>query len=181
MRRLFVTFILIVVLAILSAAPVAAGRRWCARDPLVGLNGAPVQILIAVPEEYLPAINGPVVVKIQSPAATSRAVLFTDEGFNGYGEIVKFSDLTDATVAADGSFDVTVSARVPVDLNVLQALGRRNKRIPFQIQVTANGELQTTESGTPTMLSGDTWVAEGTNAGTKVTFSLQPVPVEPAS
>jgi hypothetical protein len=39
--------------------PVSAGRAWCRMDPDVLLEGTFVRVDVAVPEEYVPLVNGP--------------------------------------------------------------------------------------------------------------------------
>lgn len=179
MRRLVVALVIIVVVGSIGAGPVAAGRKWCARDPLVSLNGAPVQIVVAVPEEFVPAVNGPVAVTVQTPSDVERVVLYTDDGFNGHGEIVEFTSLMGATIADDGSFPIRISAEIPVDVDLLRSLGNTSKRVPFQINVAANGELQQIEGEAPMVINGESWSVEGSSPGTKVMLTVKPVAADP--
>jgi hypothetical protein len=175
-RQYLIAFSAVALIVGLSAAPAVAGRTWCARDPIVSLNGVPVQIWIAVPQDYVAAVNGPVVVDVQTPARVSRSVVFTDDGFNRHGERVTFSNLSDASVAKSGSFEVRISAYVPVDSDTLRALGIRNRRIPVQIHVVANGELVYVDDGSPIVQGGQSWTVAGTNADMQAIVTVDPAP-----
>lgn len=173
-RRLCLASLTVALCLIASAIPAAAGRTWCARDPLVSLNGVPVQILVAVPSEYVPAVNGPIVVTVQTPARVQREVLFTDAGFNRHGERVSFATLPSARIAPDGSFEVRISAQVPVDAATLLAINPRSSTIPVQLQVVANGALQFANDGTPLVLGGEIWTVSGTRADLYATITVHP-------
>lgn len=179
-RRILVALTMMALAVAVSSTPALAGRKWCAKDPIVSLNGVPVQIWIAVPEQYVPAINGPVTIVVKTPAEVDRDVVFTDAGFNGHGELVEFGRLPGAQVAKDGSFMARISATVPVDTTMLSALGSRHTHIPYQITVVANGVLQFLDGGTPQITDGETWVKQGTTRGTTVTVTVRPTPTERA-
>jgi hypothetical protein len=133
-----------------------AGKIWCAKDPIVRLNGQDVQIWVAIPEEYVPYVNGAVRVNILTPNDVTREVIFLDEGFNGYGEEVRFGDLA-AGVAEDGSFPAQVRVKVPLDKH---ALGRQVKRKDVPLQLTIN------------LPDGTSQVVEMTNDGTWIEFTV---------
>jgi hypothetical protein len=123
------------------AAPASAGRTWCARDPIVRIQGTELQILVAVPEELAPYVNGPVQVDIQTPDWATPELLFVDAGFNGHGEVVTFS-----SYPGTPSFDPT-KTQVNVDVSVPIAYDQlpRNTLVPVQvILVPANGKAKTT-------------------------------------
>jgi hypothetical protein len=152
---------------LLLAAPVEAGRRWCARDPIVRVNGTQLQIWVAIPEQYLPFVNGPIRTTVLTPAGVTREVVYLDEGFNGYGEVVTWGDLRAsrcrgdrcprAVAAAGGSFDVRVSAVVPFDHIALREAGQP-RAVPLQLTVVF-------EDG-----SSDIVEASGNHASTTVTI-----------
>ena len=171
MKRLAGSMTLALVALVLLVAPVSAGRQWCAKDPVVSLNGTAVQILVAVPEEYLPAVNGPIDVRIALPNEVAREVVFLDAGFNGHGETVSFQT-AGGTVAADGSFDVGLRVRVPVDEQTLRDLGLLGGGVPVQVTVITNGDL-TWPAGLPVVVDGATTVVEGTSNGTRVDVTVQ--------
>ena len=151
--------------------PAEAGRGWCARDPIVTLNGQPVQIWIMIPDGYEQVVTGPVDVKIQVPEGVVTDTVFTDIGFNGYGETVKYTVLEGAEIAPDGSFDVQIQADIPYDRKLYQQLSGENGKMPFLITATTGGVLERNGSSL-TMVGGETLEVEGTNYGTKITFRL---------
>lgn len=171
MKRLTGSVTLALVALVLLVAPASAGREWCAKDPVVSLNGTAVQILVAVPAEYVPAVNGAIDVRIATPSGVASDVVFLDAGFNGYGETVRFQS-SGGAVAADGSFDVGIRARVPVNQRTLRELGLPNGAVPVQVTVITNGEL-TWEGDLPAVADGETTVVEGSSNGTQVTVTVQ--------
>jgi hypothetical protein len=167
-RRTLLAFTLGMLALLILAAPVAAGRRWCAKDPIVELNGIPVQMWVAIPEEYVPYVNGPIDMTISVPAEVQREITFLDEGFNGYGEVVRFKDLgywgllsgyRPAKVAADGSFDVEVRTTVPVNKNLLFNLLMK-RTIPLQLTIV--------------FADGSTRMVEMSNDGARIAFRVTP-------
>jgi len=175
-RRLLSAFTLGLLAVIVLAMPALAGRSWCAKDPIVRLNGADVQIWVAIPEEFVPTVTGPVQVKVYTPVGVSQELIFVDQGFNGFGENVKFSTDEKLTVRADGSFDVIIKAWVPVDRELAKALGatRGGHTIPFQITVVTNGDLVTHDNGMMEVINGETFMVEQTNDMTKIAFVVAP-------
>src|SRR5688500_9534927 len=115
MRRSILCLVLVIIATLLIASPASAGRRWCARDPIVNLNGNSVQVWVAIPEEYVPFVNGPIDVAFRTPAGMSRSVVMTDDGFNGLGEVVTFSDDSKSKINAQGAFTVQIWVSVPID------------------------------------------------------------------
>lgn len=114
MRRVAIS-ILVPLLAVLCLVlPAQAALKWCKGDPIVKLNGAQVQILVDIPEEYLTLVNGPIDFNISTPKSVARQLIFTDSGFNGYGEIVRFTD-SSSFVQINSSFTAEIRVRVPVD------------------------------------------------------------------
>jgi hypothetical protein len=170
MKRLTGSITLAFVALALLVAPASAGREWCAKDPVVSLNGTAVQILVAVPNEYVPAVDGPIDVRIALPAGVEAEIVFSDAGFNGYGETVSFQ-ATDASVAADGSFDVGIRTRVPANQQTLHDLGLPNGGVPVQVTVITNGDL-TWPDDLPVVVDGETTVVEGNGNGTRVDVTV---------
>jgi hypothetical protein len=74
----------------LSASPASAGWMWCAKDPVVRLDGVTVQILVAVPQELQSSVTGPIQVVVSVPSGVSTQLISTDSGFNNFGETVRF-------------------------------------------------------------------------------------------
>lgn len=152
---------------LIFALPASAARAWCMRDPIVELNGASVQIWVAIPLEYEQYVSGPIQVTITTPSSVDRQLVFVDAGFNGYGEKIRWGDLKycallllckPAKVAADGSFDVEVSAVVPINKNLLfNLLGASS--IPLQLTIILE--------------DGTTRTIEMTNNGARVALRVQ--------
>ncbi len=124
MHRVTVAIVLALVVLQLVALPVAAGQDWCLKDPVVELNGVRVQIVVAIPAEYVGLVNGPIDVAVATPRGTERTLVFTDDGFNGYGEVVRFTDLDGAPQT---SFPARITVVVPLS---------RDSAIPVQVTVT---------------------------------------------
>ena len=143
MRRLVTALLLQVLVLALLVAPAQAGVKWCDDDPIVRLNGTLVQILVAVPEEYVPLVNGKVSVEIQTPKGTKREVVYTEDGFNGYGETVSFSDLKGAR-SSWGKIPVQVIVRVPVNRSTLAD----GEDVPVRVRVIEQGEKAVVRYGT---------------------------------
>lgn len=133
-RRYVVAGILGLVALLVFAVPAGAGVSWCRADPIVDLNGKRVQIWVAVPEQYVDKVTGPIEVQINVPNSVSRKVVMLDAGFNGYGEKVTFTT-NNGTLMPDGSFWMTVIVRVPMN-GFWQS-------VPVQVEVIhPNGETQ---------------------------------------
>jgi hypothetical protein len=150
LKHLVVSSVLGVLAVLLLASPAAAGRVWCAIDPVVSLNGTTVQVLVAVPDEYVALVNGPVAVDIRTPQGVNRSVISTDPGFNGYGEVVTFSD-----------FPVRVSYVLPILTQITVSVPLTSgdvTSIPVQVTV---------------IHGGNTTVTEGTSNGTTVITFVQ--------
>ncbi|MGH9176226.1 MAG: hypothetical protein ACRD1H_17800, partial [Vicinamibacterales bacterium] len=148
MRRATASILLALAAILVFALPAGATRNWCLRDPIVSLNGQPVQIWIAIPAEYEPAVNGPIEVRIFAPKNVSRKLLYVDDGFNGHGEDVRLEDDSNLRKYGDGSFDAIVRVKAPLDSNTFQRLGGDDQKIPLRLTITTNGELLTRLDGT---------------------------------
>lgn len=92
MKRLLTSSSLGLLMLLLVAMPVVAGRAWCARDPIVTLDGVEYQLIVSVPEENVPQVNGPLMFEFYSPKGTDTDLVFMDDGFNGYGERIDFKE-----------------------------------------------------------------------------------------
>jgi hypothetical protein len=146
------TALLLGLLALLIlAAPASAGRRWCAKDPIVTIDGVPVQIWVAVPEEYQAYVNDAVDVKVKSPKGLERKVIFIDEGFNGHGEKVSWGEIKDEN-PGDGLIPVGIEVKVKFDMKRMEKeIGKQaleadlGKEMQVPVQVTVNiGEVTET-------------------------------------
>jgi hypothetical protein len=145
MRRVSVSLLLGVFALLLVSAPAAAGRAWCARDPLVRVDGTEVQIWVAIPQEFEPYVKDKVKMKIAVPKGSSRQVLFTDEGFNGHGEEVNWGD---AKPTSDGSKPMDIEVHVIVDQGRIDKAFGKNTVVPVQVIVNVGTETQTIDYAT---------------------------------
>ena len=91
-RRLLLGSSLAMVLVFALGIVGQAGYSWCRADPIVSFNGTPVQIYVEIPEEYQSLVNGPIKFNINYPSGVTPEVLYTDDGFNGYGEEIRFQE-----------------------------------------------------------------------------------------
>jgi hypothetical protein len=159
-RKLFVAATLAALAALLVIVPASAGVLWCAKDPIVALNGSEVQILVAVPDDLQSVVNGPIAVRVATPDGVSQELVFTDAGFNGHGEVVAFATSRGA-VNADGSFNARIDVAVPADRKMLKDFGLKKGELPVLV----------------TVVSGDvTTSVEGTNAGVTLDVLVTPAP-----
>lgn len=142
MRRLALSAILPLLAVLLFAVPAGAGLTWCKSDPIVRLNGTEVQIWVAIPEEYQAYVNGPIDVEVATPKAVTREVVFTDEGFNGHGEEVRFTDLKGPVMHK--TFPVVIRVKVPIDRASLGS----NVTIPVQVEIVPDNAAAIIVSGT---------------------------------
>jgi hypothetical protein len=117
MRRFSIIAVFATIALFLTISPTGAGIQWCPRDPIVALNGQEVQIWVSIPNEYQSAVTGPVDVEIWTPRGVEQEVLFTDDGFNGYGETVSFKERDSLSGDAMG---VEVRIKIPYDLKAVE-------------------------------------------------------------
>lgn len=129
MRRLTIPVLALLLALLILTLPARAEVEWCKKDPIVRLNGTQVQILVAVPSQYEALVNGPVQVEVKTPKGVVRELVFTDEGFNGHGEVVTFSDLKGAV--KNKTFTTEIRVRVPLDGSRLTA----GEVVPVQVEV----------------------------------------------
>jgi hypothetical protein len=182
-RKMFLATTLGLLAVLMLAAPAMAGRTWCARDPIVRVNGHDIQLWVAVPTEYVPLVSGPIDIEILTAKPVDAETLYLDEGFNGYGETVKFGSLRKGKTYSDGSFDIQLNVKVPIS-------DRRIKKVPLQLTFTIGGaavtssgdttvdsaddamvtmESTTTETSTVTYSGGYTFVVEMDSSNTTLT------------
>ncbi len=142
MRRLLVStlFPLLAILAL--ALPVRAELIWCKQDPVVRLDGTTVQIWVAVPAQYQVTVNGPVEVEVGTPRGVARELVSTDDGFNGHGEVVSFSDLK--VGVKNRVFPTEIRVKVPVDRSQLAT----GEIVPVQVEVIPENADHVTVRGT---------------------------------
>ncbi len=53
LRRLFLPALLSLMVLLAAALPSQAGLEWCPTDPVVEIGGVSVQIIVALPEQYM--------------------------------------------------------------------------------------------------------------------------------
>lgn len=165
MRKMLVAMTLGVLAVLMLAAPAMAGRTWCARDPIVRINGHDVQMWVAVPAEYVSLVSGPIDIQILTAQPVDAEVLFLDEGFNGYGETVTFGALKRGKVYSNGSFDLQLKVKVPIN-------DKKIRKIPLQLTFTIGGNAivaETADATNVTYAGGMTFTVEMTNDGTSLT------------
>ena len=126
---------------LMLAAPAMAGRVWCARDPIVRINGHDIQMWVAIPTEYVPLVSGPIDIEILTAQPVEAETLFLDEGFNGYGETVRFGLLRKGKTYSDGSFDIQLNVKVPIS-------DKKIRKVPLQLTFTIGGEAVTSSTDT---------------------------------
>lgn len=146
MRRLAVT-VLIPCLAILALiVPADAAVKWCKSDPIVALDGTHVQILVAIPEDYQSLVNGPIAVEVGTPSSVERELILTDAGFNGYGEVVHFTDLfsLSSIIQINNTFTTRIRVQVPIDRSSLA----ETDVIPTEVTIIPDNAPAVVVSGT---------------------------------
>ena len=133
---------LIALLAAISLALPAHAASWCRQDPIVNLEGNRVQILVAVPAEYVHAVNGPIRTYIDTPRRVDEKLLYTDAGFNGHGEEVIFGRRNGKMKR--GKFTTDFEVEVPVDESSLP----QGFRVPVRVEIIPEHGAMVTSVGT---------------------------------
>lgn len=147
MRRFSTALVMGMLALLVFVVPVGAGVSWCRADPIVSLNGTEVQVWVAVPDQYVGLVNGPIDVQFVIPAAVERYVVFTDAGFNGYGETVSFANK--GKVQSSGAFSTNITVKVPIQAGSVLPV-----HVPVQVEVIVNGQ-STWYTGT----ANGTWIS----------------------
>lgn len=149
MRRFVVSVVAILLSVVVLTLPVRAGLDWCDRDPIVLLNGTQVQIIVSIPQAYVPAVTGPVEVDIKTPKLTSRQTIFTDVGFNGHGEEVEFADLSGTLTGESMSVRSSqILAEIQVKVPVNLSLVGRSGPVPVRVTVIPDNASPMVQEGT---------------------------------
>ncbi len=135
MRRFGLSLLCSLLAALALAFPAQAGEGWCMSDPIVELDGLRVQILVAIPAEAQPLVDGPIDVEITTPKRVKRHIVFLDAGFNGHGEKVTFShggmySSSDIDVLGTASSSTSFSTRIRVSVPLSVATA-----VPVQVTV----------------------------------------------
>ncbi len=113
MRRLLVPILVLLLVTLIPVPHAGATAIWCKSDPVVRLNGTVVDMAIAIPLEYVLLVDGPVRYEIRTPRSTTRELLVTGPGFNGYGEEVVFTN--GEGVVVDNQIPTRILVTVPID------------------------------------------------------------------
>jgi hypothetical protein len=108
-------------LALVVASPAEAGRRWCEIDPVFLVAGTQVNVAVSILEEHQPAVTGPTVVTLFVPVGASAVLTSTDEGYNGYGEVVTIVPASWLTATKKG-VPIAVEVTVPASRSDLPVL-----------------------------------------------------------
>ena len=148
MRRFTISTLLVVPAVLALAIPSQAAMRWCKSDPIFTLHGTRVQVLVSVPEEYKALVNGPVKVEIKAPKLAERELLYTDAGFNGYGEVVKFSNLSgegNRWRHGNRTLPARIKVKVPVDRSELP---KGVRHVPVQVEIIPEKDSMVVIEGT---------------------------------
>ena len=99
--------------AMLDRKGAEAARSWCRADPDVLLERTFVRVEVAVPEEFLPLVNGPAWLRFNLPSGVDRELIWTDAGLNGYGYDVNFSTAYQPNKHVK-KFSVNLMIQVPI-------------------------------------------------------------------
>jgi hypothetical protein len=160
----------VLALAMALVSPASAGRAWCRADPIVTIDGTPVQIWVAIPGEFEPYIKDKIKVKVKAPKHLEREVIFLDAGFNGHGEEVKWGDIKDEH-PDDDVVPIEIEVKLKVDTKQmeedfgkveLEAMLGKEKLVPIQVEVNIGDDVTTI----------DTHVEYGHHKKTKFTVAI---------
>ena len=110
---------------------------------MVELNGTNVQIVVSIPEDKVDLVTGPIQVDVATSKSVSRQMVFADNGFNGYGEQVTFSDLN--TPNLNDLFTTKITACIPVSSD--------GATVPVQMTITPGNGKAYTVTGTANQTS----------------------------
>jgi hypothetical protein len=130
-RRRFgqATLVALIALAVM-AMPAGAGKKWCRADPIVRIDGNEIQILVEVQEEHVGAVSGPISIEIGTPANVARELVSTDAGFNGYGEVVTFTNTPNGN--GKKGIPVKLKIKLPIDTKLVKNL----KSVQIRVIIT---------------------------------------------
>ncbi len=152
MRRLVISTLIPILAILVLTLPARAGLIWCKSDPVVSLNGTLVDIQVDIPLDYVPLVNGPTRIEIQTPKSVVRELILSGPGFNGYGEEVLFTD--GGGIVQDNQIPTTIKVRVPIDESGLGA----GEVVPVRVTVIAESALPVVTEGTSELTKVDLWV-----------------------
>ena len=110
--RLMATVATLVLVALaLQVQSAVAGIGWCKSDPVVLIDGHPVDIFVSAPADAPLRVTGPTEIVVTVPVGVSVELVVSDLGF-GRGEVVTFAE-SHALRVTDTAIGVKVAAYVP--------------------------------------------------------------------
>ncbi len=139
MRRMLVPLWLGLMAAFMVASPVFAARGWCARDPMVMIDGDIANILAAAPLSATLKVTGPNQLIITVPEGVEAYTVFADPGF-GRGWKITYRESSKLKRTANG-----------IQLDIRLYVPATDSTMPVQLQFAPRiiGILQpTTVEGT---------------------------------
>lgn len=102
------------------------GRLWCAKDPLIDINGQTIQILLNVQQAHLEKVNGSPSIKVIVPLHSSVQIHPTagdDESLNGYRILVETEESNLFTNLAHVTAEIPSRGNVSIHLQVWSPMG----------------------------------------------------------
>ena len=142
MKRLVLSTVFSLFAVLALAHPVGADYIWCEKDPIVLVNGSLVQILVAIPQEYEPLVNGPTDIRIITPNDAVRRMVYMDPGFNGYGETISWGN--SGSIAQGNRIPLEIEVKVPVTKTLLTS----GQSVPVRVTVIPSSGPQAVAFGT---------------------------------
>ncbi len=142
MRHPLLSALSAILAVLVLVLPASAGYTWCKSDPVISLDGTLVDITVAVPLEYVPAVNGPINIEVKTPKTVQRELVLSDLGYNGHGVVVVFTD--GSGVVQDKEFQADIMVEVPVDSSQLAP----GEVVPVEVTVLPDNALPVTIEGT---------------------------------
>lgn len=133
MKKMSVTTTLALLLVLILGSTVAyAALNWCPDDPVFSIGGTTVNVIVEIPEESVPLVNGPVRVVVLVPRNVEAHLIEAGDGF-GHGEQVRILRIGRPVGPGD---DIKVGVGVLV---------RGAGRFPVRVTVEAPGVSKTKE------------------------------------
>jgi hypothetical protein len=83
-----------------------------------------------VQEEHVGAVSGPISIEIGTPANVARELVSTDAGFNGYGEVVTFTNTPNGN--GKKGIPVKLKIKLPIDTKLVKNL----KSVQIRVIIT---------------------------------------------
>lgn len=135
----------------LVATTATAFASWCWSDPIIGLNvpgykEADVSIDVAVPEDRIKQIAGPIIIEVRIPMNVKARVKFKDGILDEEVVFVRTTEYwtkgepinTEINVIVSSHEDFEVGYRVThgkKDKSITEVFGRTNERVQYKAEV----------------------------------------------